>query len=83
MDLSPLLAFVPSQDMLFVLAVFGLAAALDAWLPQPGAGSHWVLPRKLLSVLGQNYRNAANSTPAGRVAHVVEAAEQAAVDGAG
>ena len=64
MDLMSLLNFVPTQDAVYVAAACGVAAALDAWLPPTPAGSGWSGARKVLSVLGQNYRNATNAPPA-------------------
>ena len=65
MDLGALLSVVPQQDVVYVMAACGLGAALDAWLPVTPKDSRWFWCRRLLSLLGQNYRNAVNSKPLG------------------
>jgi hypothetical protein len=43
------------------IAIAGFAASwLDAVIPQPAAGSHWLPVRKVLSALAGNVGNAAN-----------------------
>lgn len=48
--------FVP-----IVLAVSTLASALDAVIPQPAPGSHWLPVRKVLSVAALNVHYASNA----------------------
>ena len=45
-----------------LLALHGVASATDALLPQPAAGSHWLLPRKLISLAAMNFLNASNAS---------------------
>ena len=63
--MDTLLAVVPPKYLAYVAAACGAAAMLDAWLPQPKAGSVWVWPRKVISLLGQNYGHAANAVKPG------------------
>lgn len=54
--------------------VFGLVAVcawLDAAIPQPGPGSAWIKPRRLMSWIGGNWANARNSIQPGSVAATV------------
>ncbi len=44
----------------YVTAVVAFASALDAALPQPKPGSHWLIFRKIVSALAVNVGNAAN-----------------------
>jgi len=44
-----------------VLALSTLASALDAILPQPAPGSHWLPARKLLSIAALNVHYASNA----------------------
>ena len=60
MDMSSALAIVPAKYLGLVLAIMGLCAALDALIPQPKPGSPWVFPRKILSLIAQNYKHAEN-----------------------
>lgn len=48
--------FVP-----LLLLIHTTASLLDAAIPQPAAGSHWLPFRKVLSFLALNFGNAANS----------------------
>lgn len=43
-------------------AVVAVASALDSALPQPKPGSHWLVPRKVLSFLAVNIANASNGS---------------------
>jgi hypothetical protein len=43
-----------------LLALHMLASAIDALLPQPAPGSHWLPLRKLVSVAAGNVANAQN-----------------------
>ena len=43
-----------------ITAVVAVASTLDASLPQPAAGSHWLLVRKVVSFLAVNVGNASN-----------------------
>ena len=43
-----------------VLACHALASTLDAAIPQPAVGSHWLPLRKLLSIAAGNVANATN-----------------------
>jgi hypothetical protein len=63
MDLIALTSIVPPQDVIYVMAFCGVCAALDAWLPAISATSRWLPLRRALSLLAQNYRNAANMKP--------------------
>jgi hypothetical protein len=60
MDISMIIALMPTHDAVYLAALCGVAAALDAWLPLPKADSSWAPIRKIISVMGQNYRNATN-----------------------
>ncbi len=44
-----------------LLALHALASALDALVPQPAAGSHWLPLRKLLSAIALNVGHATNA----------------------
>ncbi len=44
----------------FITAAIAAASALDAMLPQPQPGSHWLLLRKAVSFLAINVGNASN-----------------------
>lgn len=44
----------------YIGAVVAVASALDASLPQPAPGSHWLVVRKLLSFLAINVGSASN-----------------------
>lgn len=48
--------FVP-----LILLLHTTASLLDAAIPQPATGSHWLPFRKVLSFLALNFGNAANS----------------------
>ena len=60
MDFAALNAVVPPQDVVYLMACCGVCAALDAWLPATPPNSRWWWLRRVLSLLGQNYRHAAN-----------------------
>lgn len=47
------------------LIMSGVASLIDAYLPQPPAGSRWVAARRLVTLLAHNYRNASNRIQAG------------------
>lgn len=49
-------AFLP-----LLLALHATASALDALIPQPVPGSHWLVLRKLLSMAAGNVFNATNA----------------------
>ena len=44
----------------FITVIIAAASTLDATLPQPAPGSHWLLVRKLISFLAINVGNASN-----------------------
>jgi len=44
-----------------ITAIIAAASALDAVLPQPAPGSHWLIARKVISFLAVNVGNASNS----------------------
>lgn len=44
-----------------ILALHATASALDAILPQPAPGSHWLPLRKLLSIAAANVGHASNA----------------------
>ncbi len=60
MDLAALVPAIPQQYVVYVMAGCGVCAALDAWLPTTPPDSRWFWLRRVISLLGQNYRNAAN-----------------------
>ena len=62
---SYILSLLPARLAVPVLAAIGVCAVLDAMLPQPPAGSLWVVPRRILSAIGANWLNARNVLPAG------------------
>jgi hypothetical protein len=41
-------------------AVVAVASTIDAALPQPKPGSHWLVPRKILSFMAVNIASASN-----------------------
>ena len=59
MDQSTLLALWAAAWP-FVTAVIAAASTLDAALPQPTPGSHWLVLRKVISFLAINVGNASN-----------------------
>jgi hypothetical protein len=63
MDPTTLLAMLPADKLIYVMAICGIAAALDAWLPPTTPDSQWAPARHLLSLIGQNYRSATNASP--------------------
>lgn len=65
------LTLVPTQFLAPVLAVMALCAIIDAALPQPAAGSVWVIPRKVVSMIGVNFGNARNAIKPGSEAATV------------
>ena len=44
----------------YITAIVAAASALDATLPQPAPGSHWLIVRKVVSFLAVNVANASN-----------------------
>ena len=44
----------------FIAAIVAAASTLDASLPQPAPGSHWLIVRKIISFLAINVGNASN-----------------------
>ena len=44
----------------YVTGIIAAASALDAALPQPAPGSHWLIARKVVSFLAVNVGNASN-----------------------
>lgn len=69
----------------YLAALLGVAAVLDAWMPPAWLSGHWAPLRRLISVAGQNYRFATND-PAARtieaVAGQVVAARRAVLEAA-
>jgi hypothetical protein len=64
MDLSTLLAALAGSSSAgvipYITAAIAAAAALDAGLPQPAPGSHWLPLRKAISFVAVNFWNASN-----------------------
>ncbi len=68
------LSLVPIRFAAPVLACIALCSMIDAALPQPAAGSAWVIPRKVISFIGANFANARNQIrPGSEAATVVPA----------
>ena len=63
MNFAPILSMIPTNYAVYVLARCGCCAMLVAWLPVTPAESWLVGPRRVIGLLGQNYRNAANMLP--------------------
>jgi hypothetical protein len=59
----------------FITAIIAAASALDAALPQPAPGSHWLLLRKAVSFLAINVGNASNGKQPDFVTWIVRIAE--------
>lgn len=59
MDLQ-VLKTVWDESWPVLTAICTVASALDATLPQPAAGSHWIPVRKVISFFGVNVKNASN-----------------------
>ena len=74
-DFAPIFSLVPANYAVYILALFGCCAMLDAWLPATRAGSWFAVPRRVIGVLGQNYRNAANMLPTASLAPAVPSAK--------
>jgi hypothetical protein len=62
---ADLLGLIPAHLFAYIAYAVAACAVLDANLPQPPAGSRWVLPRKALHMVAQNYRYARNAVIAG------------------
>jgi hypothetical protein len=64
MDLSTLLAALAATPLSgaipYVTALIAAASVLDAMLPQPAPGSHWLPLRKAISLVAANFWNASN-----------------------
>jgi hypothetical protein len=64
MDLSAVvaavLALVPAQYAVYVLAVCGLCAVIAALWPRPPANSSWLPLYQLVNALGGNFAHAKN-----------------------
>jgi hypothetical protein len=58
----------------FITAIIAAASALDAALPQPAPGSHWLLLRKAVSFLAINVGNASNGKQPDFVSWIVRIA---------
>lgn len=65
------LTLVPTDYVAPVLAVMAICAMVDAALPQPAAGSVWVIPRKVVSMIGINFGNARNAIKPGSEAATI------------
>ena len=71
------LAAVPAQYVGYVMTAVAVCSLLDAYVPQPPAGSRWVPVRRAVSFLAQNVHFARNAVPAGSIpAPVAKAAGQ-------
>ena len=46
--------------VVWLVTIVSLASSIDMALPQPGLGSHWIIPRRLVSFAALNFGNAAN-----------------------
>ena len=57
-----------------ITAIVALASTLDASLPQPAPGSHWLLVRKVISFLAVNVGNASNGSQPSFVTWIVRIA---------
>ena len=58
-----------------ITAIVAVASTLDAALPQPQAGSHWLIVRKIISFLAINVGNASNGKQPDFVTWIVRIAE--------
>lgn len=58
---------IPQQYLGYAGVAVAVASIADAVIPQPAAGSAWVIPRKVISRLGVNFGHAANAKQAGDV----------------
>ena len=58
-----------------ITAIVAAASALDATLPQPQPGSHWLILRKVISFLAINVGNASNGKQPDFVTWIVRIAE--------
>jgi len=58
----------------FITAVIAAASTLDAALPQPTPGSHWLIIRKVISFLAINVGNASNGKQPDLVTWIVRIA---------
>ncbi len=64
--IGPALPFLP--------LLLPLCALIDALVPQPAAGSVWVVPRKLVSAIGFNFLHASNAVQPGALPASVSSA---------
>ncbi len=58
-----------------ITAIIAAASTLDAALPQPAPGSHWLIVRKVISFLAINVGNASNGKQPDFVTWIVRIAE--------
>lgn len=58
----------------FLTAAIAIASTLDALIPQPAPGSHWLIARKLLSFVAVNVSNASNGAQPSFVTWIVRIA---------
>ena len=59
----------------YITAIVAAASTLDAALPQPAPGSHWLIVRKVISFLAINVGNASNGKQPDFVTWIVRIAE--------
>ena len=59
----------------YITAIVATASTLDAALPQPAPGSHWLIVRKVISFLAINIGNASNGKQPDFVTWIVRIAE--------
>jgi hypothetical protein len=59
----------------YITAIVAAASTLDAALPQPAPGSHWLIIRKVISFLAINVGNASNGKQPDFVTWIVRIAE--------
>ena len=73
MDQTSLLALWAAAGP-YITAVIAAASTLDATLPQPTPGSHWLIIRKVISFLAINVGNASNGNQPDLVTWIVRIA---------
>ena len=63
--LDTLLSLLPTRYLLGAVLLLWLCSVIAPFLPQPPAGSRWVIPRRVLDALANNYLSARNAVQAG------------------
>lgn len=58
--ITSIIALLPASYTGWIALAVALAATAAPWLPKAEDGTGWAIIRKVIDILGQNFRNAAN-----------------------